>query len=157
MPKKNSLKIAPFAKYTISHTDYDEAMRPPGYDSSLKSAWDAYYASGVVTVDYEGMTLMEYTSGSPGEQSTRGWGKNGTEIEWRDNVPFEATLKLVSLERGRSAARFWWLDEENKTRYPMFGQSLVDTLTAGTLDKGVMTGTWIIVKKGANYGIELYV
>jgi len=90
------------------------------------------------TVSY----LMEYAGYSNG-------------IDWRPNEPFEATLRLDRLERGRSAARFWFVDEEG-TEYPFFGQGLTEMLGKVTLDHGVVTGTWIAVKRGANYGIELY-
>lgn len=78
-----------------------------------------------------------------------------TGIEWRPNEPFEATLKIVRLERGHSAARFWF-EDENGTEYPMFGQGLVEMLESGTMDHGVTKGIWIGVKRGANYGIERY-
>jgi hypothetical protein len=87
--------------------------------------------------------LMEYVSGY------------GTTVEWRPNEPFLATLKLERLERGRSAARFWFSDPEG-TEYPFFGQGLTEMLQKVTLDHGVVTGVWIAVKRGANYGIELY-
>ena len=75
-------------------------------------------------------------------------------IDWRPNEPFTATLRLDRLERGRSAARFWFIDEEG-TEYPFFGQGLVEMLSRVMLDHGVVTGTWIAVKRGANYGLEL--
>jgi hypothetical protein len=99
---------------------------------------------------------MEYTNGRPGEQTTDGWGTNANAIEWRENVPFRATLRIARLERGRSAARFWFVDEANKVYYPFFGQTLVDMLSNSTMVNGVVEGTWIVVKKGANYGIELF-
>lgn len=74
--------------------------------------------------------------------------------DWRPNEPFTATLTLDRLERGRSAARFWFVDEAG-TQYPFFGQGLVDMLSRVTLDHGKVHGTWIAVKRGANYGIEL--
>lgn len=88
--------------------------------------------------------LLEYVGG---------WEKD---VEWLANTPFTATLKIHNLERGRSAARFWFVDEATGTRYPFFGQGLVDMLSQVSLDHGVVTGTWIAVKRGANYGIELY-
>ena len=87
--------------------------------------------------------LMEYVSGY----------EKG--VEWRTNEPFTATLTLQRLERGRSAARFWFSDEDG-TEYPFFGQGLTEMLSQVTLDHGVVTGTWIAVKRGANYGIELF-
>ena len=95
---------------------------------------------------------MEYTYGSPGEQKDQG----KDPIDWRPNEPFEATLTIRELERGRSAARFWFEDEKTMTRYPFFGQTLVDMLSASEMKNGKVHGKWIVVKKGANYGIELY-
>jgi hypothetical protein len=92
--------------------------------------------------------LLEYTYGDPQYPASG--------VTYKDNEPFEATLKIMSLERGRSAARFWFQDVNTGTYYPFFGQTLVDMITASDLLKGVVTGTWIAVKKGQNYGIELY-
>lgn len=78
------------------------------------------------------------------------------DVEWLPNDPFTATLKIESLERGRSAARFWFEDVDSGTQYPFFGQGLTDMLSKVEMSKGVVTGTWIAVKRGANYGIELY-
>jgi len=89
-------------------------------------------------------SLLEYVGG---------WEKG---VEWRDNKPFIATLKINNLERGRSAARFWFVDQDTGTHYPFFGQGLVDMLSKVSLRHGVVTGKWIAVKRGANYGIELY-
>jgi hypothetical protein len=75
-------------------------------------------------------------------------------VEWRPNEPFTDTLRLDRLERGRSAARFWFVGTDG-TEYPFFGQGLTDMLSRVALDHGVVTGTWIAVKRGANYGIEL--
>lgn len=114
--------------------------------------WQAWKDTGVETVLFEGHTLLEYTYGPPGEQLSTG----DDIIDWRPNEPFEATLTIRELERGRSAARFWFEDEENKIRYPFFGQTLVDMLSVSEMKNGKVRGKWIVVKKGANYGIELY-
>lgn len=148
MPKKNSLKIVPIAK-RYGRNNPDDRTEP---------------ADKLI-----GFRLMEYTMGAPGEQKHYGnnrvwdprnnvWVDRGldTTIEWIDNVPFEATLTLRHLERGRSAARFWFEDEKTRTLYPFFGQTLVDMLSQTTMDHGRVKATWIVVKKGANYGIELY-
>ncbi len=148
MPKKNTLKIVPIAKRyeRINPTDYSlPADQLVGYK------------------------LMEYTSGRPGEQTSYGTSRyydhvnkvyrdSGIDhsIDWRPNEPFEATLTLRRLDRGRSAARFWFEDEDSKTFYPFFGQTLVDMLSESTMINGRVKGTWIVVKKGANYGIELH-
>lgn len=77
-------------------------------------------------------------------------------VDWRPNEPLRRDLKLINLERGRSSARFWWRDSDG-VEYPMFGQGLTEMLQAVKLDSGWVRGeTWIAVKRGANYGIELY-
>lgn len=78
------------------------------------------------------------------------------DLEWKPNEPFTATLSIVSLERGRSAARFWFEHSETGVLYPVFGQGLVEILAKSNVYAGEVSGTWIVVKKGQNYGIELY-
>jgi len=127
MPKKNSLGLVPYGVVTRYHGG----------------------------IRYEVRTLLEYTYGKPGEETHVGYEGRGHRIDWVPNTPFEATLMLDRLERGRSAARFWFIDTEG-THYPVFGQGLVEMLQGGVLDHGVIEGTWIAVKRGANYGIERY-
>ncbi len=124
--KKNSLKLVPFG---------------------TKHFWNNGDS-------YDARSMLEYTWGKPGEQASEGYGQYATPIEWVPNEPFVATLTIRELERGRSAARFWFTDEEG-TWYPFFGQGLVDMLSAVNLEHGTVTATWIAVKRGANYGIEL--
>ena len=148
MAKKNTLKVVPIAK---------RYGRPDG------AGYD------VPADKLLGYRLMEYTSGAPGEQKTSGpsqvydyasktYRQTGIDhsIEWRPNEPFVATLTIRYLERGRSAARFWFEDESTNTMYPFFGQTLVDMLAGSNMIQGRVTKTWIVVKKGANYGIEVY-
>lgn len=78
------------------------------------------------------------------------------DAEWRPNDPFEATLALVNCERGVSAARFIWEDPTTQTRYPMFMSGMVDLVKGHKIIKGIVTATWIVVKRGQNYGLEAY-
>lgn len=78
------------------------------------------------------------------------------EIDWRPNDPFEATLVLIDYERGRSAARFIWEDPTTQTRYPMFMSGMVDLVKGHKIIKGIVTATWIVVKRGQNYGLEAF-
>lgn len=96
-------------------------------------------------------TMLEYTSGKPGDQKLL----RGETIDWRPNEPFIETLQLDRLERGRSAARFWFVGSDG-TEYPFFGQGMVEMLNQVFLNRGLATGTWIAVKRGANYGLELF-
>lgn len=113
--------------------------------NSLKEVPYATRARWSAGVGTEYQTMLEYVGG---------WEKD---VAWLPNEPFTATLKLDRLERGRSAARFWFIDQRYGVHYPFFGQGLVDMLSQVTLVNGVVTGTWIAVKRGANYGVELYV
>ena len=160
MAKTNSLKVAPYEPYRITHWEYDESLKPDREDIN-GYYWDSpeyqsYLDTRKEVIDFNGETLMEYTSGKPGEQTYVGGWSHSDHISWRPNEPFEATLTIRRLERGRSAARFWFEDETNKIYYPFFGQTLVDMLSVSEMKNGKVTGTWIVVKKGSNYGIELY-
>ncbi len=89
-----------------------------------------------------GWTLCEYAS------------HYNNQIEWRPNDPFYATLDLVDMERGRSAARFIWNNGATRTHYPMFMTGMLDLAKNHVIELGEVIGWWIAVKRGANYGIE---
>lgn len=76
-------------------------------------------------------------------------------VEWRPNTPFDATLRLVGNSRGRSSSVFTWVDIVTGTEYPMFNSGLVELIQSSEIRYGKLRGTWIAVKRGANYGIEL--
>lgn len=74
-------------------------------------------------------------------------------VDFRKNVPFEATMKFTDMERGQSAARFIVTDEHGKT-YPMFMSSALKLLQSSIIINGSVLADWIVVKRGSNYGIE---
>lgn len=73
--------------------------------------------------------------------------------QWRDNVPFEATMELTSFGRGMSSARFHWVDHEGH-RYEMFMKDMEKVLKSTIIDHGVVSGKWQICKRGQNYGLQ---
>lgn len=75
------------------------------------------------------------------------------DIEWRDNTPFTATMELTSFGRGMSSARFHFVDHEGHT-YEMFMKDMEDLFLRGNIERGVVTGTWRICKRGQNYGLQ---
>lgn len=93
---------------------------------------------------YSGYRMLSYTSHDP------------ERTEWRENTPFLATLDLVGSERGRSSVIFWFIDSITNTKYPMFVSSLESLILNSTLEYGTVSGGWISVKRGSNYGIERY-
>lgn len=78
-------------------------------------------------------------------------------IDWRENTPFYAKMTIADYERGRSAARFNVKDEVGHI-YPIFLSDMVDIIkTVGVGAGGVISGNWIGVKKGRNYGLKLII
>lgn len=73
----------------------------------------------------------------------------------RPNVAFTATLTLDSMRTGRSAKYLVWQDAEGH-HYPMFISDLTTMLPSVTVRHGVVAGTWIVRKKGQNFGIALH-
>lgn len=82
-----------------------------------------------------------------------------TEPEWRDNVPFYAALQIDSMSSGRSAkyvilTHITSVGIDFRT-YPMFVADLIDLSVRRGIDKGgFMHGTWMVAKRGANYGLR---
>jgi hypothetical protein len=72
----------------------------------------------------------------------------------RPNVAFTATLILDSMRTGRSAKYLVWRDADGH-HYPMFISDLTTMLPLVTVRRGVVSGTWIVRKKGQNFGIAL--
>lgn len=83
-----------------------------------------------------------------------GYSYHSTQPEWRDVVPFDATLTFNGQHRGRSAAYFEWLDADGR-KWPMFMTDIGDLLQAATIDLGVVSARWTVQKRGQNYGVRL--
>lgn len=75
--------------------------------------------------------------------------------EWREITEFDLELQLEDIERGRSAARFIWVDPATGAKYPMFMTDMKNLVLSVTMERGLVMGTWTVVKRGANYGIKL--
>lgn len=87
-------------------------------------------------------------------------------IVWQDNFEFAGPVKVVGMERGRSAARYVIevtpfvapdpLIVDGPVRAIMF---MTDFLAAiqkkGALPGGLIPGTFTFVKRGQNYGVKL--
>jgi len=78
-----------------------------------------------------------------------------TRYEWKEANPFLTTLKIVGYSKGRSAANFDLEAVNNKsTTYTVFMVDIIDLITKNTLVNGEITGYWLPIKRGANYGIK---
>ncbi len=71
-------------------------------------------------------------------------------IEWRDNCQFQGRLKLVGMERGRSAVTFI-LENEVGNRFTMFAHDILRVLIAKEI---VFEGIFEFCKRGQNYGVK---
>jgi len=74
---------------------------------------------------------------------------------WEDIEVWEAEMKMVGYNRGRSAAFFLWVDTEDNSSYPMFLTDMSEAVQQAVMDHGVVDGSWTIVKRGQNYGLKL--
>ena len=76
-----------------------------------------------------------------------------SEIDWREIESFTATLRINTMYSGRSAKYTEWIDADGHC-YPMFVVDLLDLLRQTDILHGTVTGTWIVRKRGGNYGIR---
>lgn len=83
---------------------------------------------------------------------------NEDRYDWEPNEPFEVTrMDIVGMTRGQSSARFTLKDARTGVSYPMFMSSMLDLVQNANVRHGeVWDEQWIVVKRGANYGLELY-
>ncbi|KZM72183.1 hypothetical protein [Nocardia terpenica] len=75
------------------------------------------------------------------------------DIEWRENTPFTATLRVFDLTRGRSSIKYLFTDDSTGRQWEMFATDMLELLTSRTIDRGQIHGRWQVVKRGANYGL----
>jgi hypothetical protein len=73
---------------------------------------------------------------------------------WKDNEVFRATLEFKGFQRGRSAAYAIYTKADDPAwQVTMFLSDLGDVIERGEAPF-LLTGHWIFVKHGQNYGIK---
>lgn len=70
---------------------------------------------------------------------------------WIEMKPFQARLEYQYLTKGRSSVRLILTDASSGVRYSLMKNS-IDTFIKKSVE-GFATGEWIVVKRGANYGL----
>lgn len=111
---------------------------------------------GPALAPYRRGNLLGFSRSLPGKLHRSGGGWGDEPDEWRDNQPFYGTLVLADTERGRSAAQFTWAGTGSLTgtSYPMFITDAADLMmSADGVRNATVTGWWIVVKRGQNYGL----
>lgn len=76
------------------------------------------------------------------------------DVRWYDNHEFEATVRIESFERGRSA-RFIAVNAATGKSYPIFMVDMLDVMKRKEIIRGTVSGTWFFRKRGSNYGLGL--
>jgi hypothetical protein len=83
-----------------------------------------------------------------------------TSEQWR-TIEFYDTMQVFSVERGRSAANFIFKSLNDDCKYTVFLSDMLDMLCGGhiaynsDIGMNIIEGTFIVVKKGQNFGIKL--
>lgn len=94
--------------------------------------------------------LVVYPGCEPGPD-LRGGG-----YDWRPNTSFDARLHITGVERGHSAARFK-LETNHGIKLVMFMADMLRLVQSARTHPikpdGWVEGEWVIVKRGANYGV----
>ncbi|MDE8648128.1 hypothetical protein PXH69_24480 [Rhodococcus qingshengii] len=72
-------------------------------------------------------------------------------VEWRPNTPFEATMQVESIVRGRSSTELAVVDTKTATRYWIPLRAFETLLLEGEIKKGLIEGTWHIEKRSGGY------
>lgn len=77
------------------------------------------------------------------------------DIEWRENCVFQDDLRYDGYYRGRSAAGFRFVSENDGKTYNMFMKDFDDAMKARRFFKDRLIGQFTYVKRGQNYGIRI--
>lgn len=74
---------------------------------------------------------------------------------WKDNAPFRATLEFKGFQRGRSAAHAIYAKRDDESwQAVMFLTDFTEVVDRGLAPKH-LSGRFVHVKRGSNYGIKL--
>lgn len=74
--------------------------------------------------------------------------------QWKD-VRFYDDLRIVGLERGRSAAHFLAISTINNYVYTIFMDDMLNMIINNKIVNGCLDGEFIVKKKGKNLGVCL--
>lgn len=102
----------------------------------------------------QGGSLLHYPQNSLVRTAT---GYDSVPPIWVPNDPFAATLRLDSMASGRSAKYVIWkaASEMDCRCWPMFIADLLELVQFAAIDRGVISATWQVRKRGQNYGLAL--
>jgi hypothetical protein len=79
------------------------------------------------------------------------WAPPGHEI-FKENFEFKATMRVIGIQRGRSAAKY--ILKSGGKSYTMFMSEMLDMIKATTISTGIVGGLWTFCKRGTNYSLR---
>ena len=89
------------------------------------------------------------------QQEVISWKRD--KIEWRDNTPFFAVMKLEDKVNSGGHTRNLTVIDEHKINYTMFVKDFLNVAIKGKVKEGgYMAGEWCFCKRGTKYGVCLY-
>lgn len=77
---------------------------------------------------------------------------------WKDyysKIYFSDIVRIIGLDRGRSAARFIAYSEFNNSMYIIFMTDFLDMVLNNDVKDGIIEGEFKVTKHGSNLGIRL--
>jgi hypothetical protein len=84
--------------------------------------------------------------------------REGDGVVWLPNDPFHATFSIKRMQSGYSA-KYVLLESPNSNderEFPMFVTDLIDAVASlPAIYGGILTGRWMVRKRGQNYGVAL--
>lgn len=85
---------------------------------------------------------------------------DGDGIDWRPREPFQETMTLTGMSRGRSSVKLDWYTADRR-HYSMFASDFMDLVLRGDLGAGIpgltLSGMWVTCKRGSDYGVLLVI
>lgn len=79
---------------------------------------------------------------------------NKDDYDWIPNLEFYDELEFGDYYKGRSAVVFKFVSKLNNIGHNMCLSDFTDMLSQVVMDKGLVKGRWIYVKRGTAYGVQ---
>lgn len=107
-----------------------------------------YKKDGSVAWEYPSKGVNTYCENYKYNPTTKQYDFETKEFEWKENKPFKAGLKFVTITRGASSVRFVVENTETKARYQFRGIDFTQFMKKTTWIFGVCLGEWKFRKQG---------
>lgn len=76
------------------------------------------------------------------------------EIEWKDNYEFEDTMEIVGMNRKGHSITYIMVSKTDHKKYSIFIKEMLNILQNGSVNKGIVSGSWTFCKRGQEYSLR---